>query len=159
MILNSAPIDQGSGAALSRHKCRHQRDICPRRIASAEEPNTLARTNRQLGAIIVLAADANDSTAEYSAVIYLSGIDEKQLDEAERRCRDYASRFGWHVLESIRDTSPGQLLAKAASLRAQVILTGSPDMISPDEATRNDLMMATERAGCIVHPLSTPCRS
>jgi hypothetical protein len=96
---------------------------------------------------------------EYSAVIYLSGIDGKQLDDTERCCRAYASRFGWHVLESIRDTSRGQLLAKAASLGAQIILTGSLDMISPDPDTRDDLMMALERAECIVHPLNTPCRS
>ena len=105
------------------------------------------------------AADTHDNTAEYSAVIYLFGMDGKQLDDAERCCRDYASRFGWHVLESIHDTSPGQLLAKAIGLRPQIILTGTLDMISPDQDTRDDLMMSLERAECIIHPVSTPGRS
>jgi hypothetical protein len=106
----------------------------------------------------VPAADTRNSTAEYSAVIYLSGTDDKQLDHAERCCRAYASRFGWPVLESIRDTSPGQLLTQAASHGAHIILTGSLDMISPDQNTRDDLMMALERAECIVHPLNAQCR-
>jgi hypothetical protein len=96
--------------------------------------------------------------ADYSAVIYLRGPDEKQLDTAERRCREYAGRFGWHVLESIHDTSTGQLLTQAASLGAQIILTDTLDMISPDQDTRDDLMMFLKRAECIVHPLTTPCR-
>jgi hypothetical protein len=106
----------------------------------------------------VPATDTRDRRAEYSAVIYLSGIDDKQLDDAEQCCRDYASRFGWQVLESIRATSPGQQLTKAASLGAQIILTGSLDMISPDQGTRDDLMTALERAECIIHPLNPPCR-
>jgi hypothetical protein len=109
-------------------------------------------------AIIVPATDTRDNSVEYSAVIYLSGIDDKQLDDTERCCRAYASRFGWQVLESIRDTSPGQLLLQAASRGAQIILTGSLDMISPNQDTRDDLIMALERAECIVHPLNTPRR-
>jgi hypothetical protein len=102
------------------------------------------------------AADHHARKAEYSAVIYLCGTDGKQLDDAERRCRDYADRFGWHVLESIHDTSPGQQLAKAASHGAQIILTGTLDMISPDQTTRDDLMMALERTECIIHPVGAP---
>lgn len=105
------------------------------------------------------APDTHDTTAGYSAVIYLSGTDEKQLDLTEQYCRDYASRFGWQVLESIRAIGPGDLLAKAASLGAQIILTGSLDMISADQDTRDELMMALERAECIIHPLNTPCRT
>jgi hypothetical protein len=64
----------------------------------------------------MLAAGSQSRKAEYGAVIYLRGIEQKQLDDAERRCREYAGRFGWPVLESIRDTSasatPGQLIAK-----------------------------------------------
>lgn len=118
--------------------------------------NTLARTESPMGAEIVPAANSHDSTAEYSAVIYLSGIDAKQLDDAERCCRDYADRFGWRVLESIHDTSPGQLLAKAIGLGPQIILTGTLDMIAPDQGSRDDLMTFLERAECIVHPVSTP---
>jgi hypothetical protein len=112
-----------------------------------------------MGAEIVPAANSRDSKAEYSAVIYLSGIHGKQLDDAERCCRHYANRFGWRVLESIHDTSPGQLLAKAIGLRPQIILTGTLEMIAPDQGTRDDLMMSLERAECIVHPVTTPGRS
>ena len=85
-------------------------------------------------------------------------MDTKQLDDAERRCRDYANRFGWRVLESIHDTSPGQLLPKAIGLKPQIILTSTLDMISPDQDTRDDLMMTMERAECIIHPVNTASR-
>ena len=101
------------------------------------------------------APNSHDSKTEYSAVIYLSGMDRKQLDDTERFCRDYANRFGWRVLESIHDTSPGQQLAKAVGLGPQIILTGTLDMISPDQDTRDGLMMSLERAECIVHPVVT----
>ena len=105
----------------------------------------------------------HDSGAECSAVIYLCGNDQKQLDDAERRCREYADRFGWPILESIRDngtnTNADQLLAKASQLRAHIILTDTLDMISPDQDTRDDLMMFLERAECIVHPVTMPCHS
>jgi hypothetical protein len=109
------------------------------------------------------AAGSQSRKAKYGAVIYLRGIEQKQLDDAERRCREYAGRFGWPVLESIRDTSasatPGQLIAKVTQQGAQIILlTDTPDMIAPDHHTRHDLIMAIEGAGCIVHPISTPCR-
>jgi hypothetical protein len=104
-------------------------------------------------------AFTRDSMTKYSAMIYLSGTDGQQLDDAERCCRDYAGRFGWNVMGSIRDSSPGQLITKAADRGAQIILTGSLDMISPDQHTRDNLIMTLERAGCIVHPLSTPGRS
>jgi hypothetical protein len=120
--------------------------------------NTLARTEPPRGAENVPAANSHNSASEYAAVIYLSGMDTKQLDHAERRCRDYANRFGWRVLESIHDTSPGQLLAKAISLNPQIILTSTLDMISPDPDTRDDLMMTMERAECIIHPVNTASR-
>jgi hypothetical protein len=110
---------------------------------------------------VMTTASGQPRKAEYGAVIYLHGIDQKQLDDAERRCREYASRFGWPVLESIRGTSasatPGQLIAKVTQRGAQIILlTDTPDMLAPDHHTRHDLIMAVEGAGCIVHPISTP---
>jgi hypothetical protein len=100
--------------------------------------------------------------ATYHAVIYLRGTEEEQLDAAERRCRDYAARFGWQVLDSIRDTgartTPGQILAKVCRPGAQILLTDTPDMIAPDQDTRDDLIMTIEGTGYIVHPVSTPPR-
>ena len=100
---------------------------------------------------------------QYSTVIYLRGTQAEQLDDAERRCREYAARFGWHVLASIRDNhpaaTPGQFLAKVSLPGAQILLTDTPDMISPDQATRDDLTMAVEGTGCIVHPLTTQPRA
>ena len=97
---------------------------------------------------------------EYSTVIYLRGTQAALLDDAERRCREYAARFGWHVLASIRDNHPAatprQFLAKVTRPGAQILLTDTPDMISPDQATRDDLTMAVEGTGCLVHPLTQP---
>jgi len=97
---------------------------------------------------------------QYGTVIYLRGSQAEQLDNAERRCREYAARFGWHVLASIRDSqptaTPGQFLAKVSRPGAQVLLTDTPDMIAPDQATRAGLTMAVEGTGCIVHPLTQP---
>jgi hypothetical protein len=99
---------------------------------------------------------------KYHAIIHLRGTEDKQLDEAEQRCREYASRFGWHVLESIRDskasTTPGQILAKVCRPGAHILLTDTPDMISPDKPAQRDLIMAIEGTGYIVHPISTPSR-
>jgi len=99
---------------------------------------------------------------KYHAVIYLRGTEEEQLDDAERRCRDYAARFGWQVLESIRDsnpcTTPGQILARVCRPGAHILLTDTPDMIAPDQPAQHDLTMAIEGAGYIVHPVSTPRR-
>jgi hypothetical protein len=107
-------------------------------------------------------ASGHARKAEYGAVIYLRGIEEERLDDAELRCREYAGRFGWHVLESIRDntpsTTPGQLLAKVSRPGAQILLTDTPDMISPDQGMRHELIMAIEGSGCIVHPITTPPR-
>ena len=71
-------------------------------------------------------ADGQTRKTEYSTVIYLRGTQAEQLDDAERRCREYAARFGWHVLASIRDNQPaatlGQFLAKvsrAGAIRAR----------------------------------------
>jgi DNA invertase Pin-like site-specific DNA recombinase len=98
--------------------------------------------------------------AEYRAIIYLRGTQDEQLNRAEQRCRNYAGRFGWHVLESIRDhgdhTSLSQLLPRISRLETQIILTDTLDMISPDQGTRDDLMMLIERSECIVHPVTTP---
>jgi hypothetical protein len=99
---------------------------------------------------------------QYGTVIYLRGSQAEQLDDAERRCREYAARFGWPVLASIRDSqppaTPGQFLAKVSRPGAQILLTDTPDMISPDQATRADLTMAVEGTGCIVHPITTQPR-
>jgi hypothetical protein len=103
------------------------------------------------------------AAAEYRAVIYLCGTDEKGLDDAERRCREYAGRFGWPVVESIRDHggSAGldQFLSKVSGPGVQIIVTDTLDMISPDQGTRDNLMMVIERSQCIVHPVSAPCRT
>jgi hypothetical protein len=108
------------------------------------------------------AAAEEAAAADYRAVIYLCATEENQLDDAERRCREYAGRFGWHVLESIRDHggSAGldQLLSKVSGLGVQIIVTDTLDMISPDQGTRDNLMMAIERSQCIVHPVSAPSR-
>jgi hypothetical protein len=98
-------------------------------------------------------ADHQSYSAGITAIIYVSGTDSKELDDAERSCREYAGRFGWRVLKAIRDNAPGKLLAKAARPGTDIILTGSPDMISLDQNTRDHLVMTLERAGCIVHPL------
>jgi hypothetical protein len=104
-------------------------------------------------------ANGQIQKTEYGTVIYLRGTQEDQLDDAERRCREYAARFGWPVLASIRDNepsaTPGQFLAKVSRLGAQILLTENPAMISPDQATRDELTMAVEGTGCIVHPLRT----
>jgi len=104
-------------------------------------------------------ANGQTHKTQYSTVIYLRGTQEEQLDNAEQRCRAYAARFGWHVLASIRDShpaaTPGQFLAKVTRPGAQILLTDTPDMISPDQATRDDLTMAVEGTGCIVHPITT----
>jgi len=109
-------------------------------------------------------ASGQSRKTEYGTVIYLRGTQAERLDDAERRCREYAARFGWPVLASIRDNqpsaTPGQFLAKVSRPGAQILLTDTPDMISPDQATRDDLTMAVEGTGCIVHPLTTrprPC--
>jgi len=108
------------------------------------------------------AAGSQSRKVEYGAVIYLRGIEQKQLDDAERRCREYAGRFGWHVLESIRDispcTTPGQILARVRRPGAQILLTDTPDMIAPGQPAQRDLTMALEGAGYIVHPITTPAR-
>jgi hypothetical protein len=100
--------------------------------------------------------------AEYGVVIYLRGGQDMQLDDAERRCREYASRFGWRVLESIRDdaasATSGQLVAKLSRPGAAIVLTDTLDMISSDQAMRDDLILTIERTGRIVHPVTTPCR-
>ena len=97
---------------------------------------------------------------DYPAVIYLRNTGNTSLDDAERRCREYAHQFGWPVVESIHDNgtniSPGHLLTIASQLGAQIILTDTLDMIAPDEDTRDDLMTAMERAEYIIPPSAHP---
>jgi hypothetical protein len=89
-----------------------------------------------------------DATAEYRVVIYLCGTEDTQLDDAERRCREYASRFGWLILESIRDHDAGirlnRLLSKVNALGAHIIVTDTLEMISSHQDTRDDLTMVTD---------------
>jgi hypothetical protein len=98
---------------------------------------------------------------EYRVVIYLSGPDADELDAAESRCRAYAGEFNWHVIESMRDcgdrTGLKRLIPRLDSLQAQIILTGTLEMISPDQDTRDGLVAAIERSRCIVHPVCSPC--
>jgi hypothetical protein len=99
-------------------------------------------------------------TTEYRAVIYLCGTEGKALDDAERRCRDYAARFGWRVLGSLRGSAPPAsarfLLSEAQALGAQIIMTDTLDMISPDQAARDQLLTDLERAQCILQPVTPP---
>lgn len=103
------------------------------------------------------AAGRPDIKNEYRAVIYLRKTGNLDLDDAERRCREYAGRFGWPVVESIHDkgvnVSPGYLLTIARQVGAELILTDTLDMIAPEQGSRDCLMMEIERAECIVHPV------
>ena len=45
-------------------------------------------------------ADNQGRRAGITAIIYVCGTDGKELDDAERSCREYAGRFGWHVLNA-----------------------------------------------------------
>jgi len=90
-------------------------------------------------------------------VIYLRGTDRRQLDDAEQRCGAYARRFGWQVMGSVRDGNDGtelkQLLRNVRELGIEIIMTGSLDMISPEQSVRDELMAAIERRQCIVQPV------
>jgi DNA-binding XRE family transcriptional regulator len=97
--------------------------------------------------------------AKMRVVIYLRGEDEGKLDDAEKQCSDYADRFGWKVLEVIRhqdDAASGisRLVMRVSKLRAQIIVTDTLGMLSPDASARNDFMEAIERQQCIVHPIN-----
>jgi DNA-binding XRE family transcriptional regulator len=99
--------------------------------------------------------------AQMRVVIFLCGDDDGKLDESEKKCSKHAERFGWHVLEVIRHkaATPGELsrlVMKVSKLRAQVILTDSLDMLSPDPDVRDRFIGAIERQQCIVHPLNVP---
>lgn len=101
--------------------------------------------------------------AEMRVVIFLCGDDDGRLDESEKRCSEHAERFGWQVLEVIRHktAAPGalsRLVMKVSKLQAQVILTDTLDMLSPDPDARDGFMEAIERQQCIVHPLNMPPR-
>ena len=51
-----------------------------------------------------------------------------------------------------------QVVLKVSKLRAQIIVTDTLDMLSPDAAVRDGFMEAIERQQCIVHPVSMPAR-
>jgi DNA-binding XRE family transcriptional regulator len=101
--------------------------------------------------------------AEMRVVIFLCGDDDGRLDESEEQCSKHAERFGWQVLEVVRRkaATPGELsrlVIKVSKLRAQIILTDTLDMLSPDTDVRDGFMEAIERQQCIVHPLNIPAR-
>jgi DNA-binding XRE family transcriptional regulator len=97
--------------------------------------------------------------AEMRVVIYLCGNDDGKLDDSEKQCSEHAERFGWQVLEVIRHKTgtPGglsHLVMKVSKLRAQIIVTDTLDMLSPDLDVRDGFMEAIERQQCIVHPVN-----
>ena len=99
--------------------------------------------------------------AKMRVVIYLCGDDDGKLDDSEKQCSEHAERFGWQVLEVIRHKAetPGdlsQLVMKVSKLRAQMIVTDTLDMLSPDPGIRDGFMEAIERQQCIVHPVNMP---
>jgi DNA-binding XRE family transcriptional regulator len=99
--------------------------------------------------------------AKVRVVIYLSGEDDGKLDNAEKQCSEHAERFGWQVLEVIRHKvqTPGdlsQLVMKVSKLQAQMIVTDTLGMLSPDPGIRDGFMEAIERQQCIVHPVNMP---
>jgi DNA-binding XRE family transcriptional regulator len=99
--------------------------------------------------------------AEMRVVIYLCGDDDGKLDDSEKQCSEHAERFGWQVLKVIRHKAqtPGdlsQLVMKVSKLRAQMIVTDTLDMLSPDPGIRDGFMEAIERQQCIVHPVNMP---
>lgn len=101
--------------------------------------------------------------AKMRVVIYLRGEDDGKLDDAEKQCGEYADRFGWQILEVIRHrpqahSGLSQLVMKVSKLKAQIIVTDSLDMLSPDASVRDGFMEAIERQQCIVHPINTPPR-
>ena len=99
--------------------------------------------------------------AKMRVVIYLCGDDDGKLDDSEKQCSEHAERFGWQVLEVIRHKAetPGdlsRLVMKVSKLRAQMIVTDTLDMLSPDPGIRDGFMEAIERQQCIVHPVNMP---
>jgi DNA-binding XRE family transcriptional regulator len=99
--------------------------------------------------------------AQMRVVIFLCGDDDGKLDQSEKKCTQHAERFGWHVLEVIRckaatPSELGRLVMKVSKLRARIILTDTPEMLSPDPDVRDRFMEAIERQQCIVHPLNVP---
>jgi DNA-binding XRE family transcriptional regulator len=102
--------------------------------------------------------------AKMRIVIYLRSEDDGELDDAEKRCSEHAERFGWQVLDVIRHKAGtasdlSRLVLKVSKLRAQIIVTDTLDMLSPDAAVRDGFMEAIERKQCIVHPVNTLPRS
>jgi DNA-binding XRE family transcriptional regulator len=102
--------------------------------------------------------------AEMRVVIFLCGDDDGKLDDSEKKCSEHAERFSWHVLEVIRHKAAtpadlSRLVMKVSKLRAQIILTDTLDMLSPDPDVRDGFMEASERQQCIVHPINIPPRA
>jgi DNA-binding XRE family transcriptional regulator len=98
--------------------------------------------------------------AKMRVVIYLCGENDGELDDAEKRCSEHAERFGWQVLDVTRHKAGtaadlSQLVLKVSKLRAQIIVTDTLDMLSPNTAARDGFMEAIERKQCIVHPVNT----
>jgi hypothetical protein len=112
---------------------------------------------------MVAKTSEQNAATSYRAVIYLSGGDPAQLDVAEKRCREYADEFNWHVLMSKRDNGDRselrKLVPELTGLNIQIIVTGTLDMISADQDTRDGILAAIERSRCIVHPVCVPCRA
>ena len=97
--------------------------------------------------------------AKMRVVMYLRGEDDGELDDAEKRCNEHAERFGWQVLDVTRHKAGmaadlNQLVLKVSKLRAQIIVTDTLDMLSPDAVVRDGFMEAIERQQCIVHPVN-----
>jgi DNA-binding XRE family transcriptional regulator len=101
--------------------------------------------------------------AKMRVVIYVCSGDDGKLDDAEKECGEYAERFGWQVLEVIRHKGEvgdlSQLVLKVNKLRAQIIVTDTLEMLSPDQGVRDNFMEAIERQQCIVHPVNMPLSS
>jgi hypothetical protein len=100
--------------------------------------------------------------AKVRVIIYLRDTDNGKLDDAEKKCGEYSERFGWQVLDTLRNSGSGpnlsELVLKINRLKAQIIVTDSLDMISADQEVRDNFMEAIERNQCIVHPISMPLR-
>jgi hypothetical protein len=96
--------------------------------------------------------------AAQRSVIYLSGTDARQLEVAEKRCAYSAQRFGWHILGTVRDGSDRaalpRLVGQIRELNIQVVMTGSLDMLAPDQASRDELLATIERCQCFVQPVT-----
>jgi hypothetical protein len=147
----TAPDDRAEALA---NQLRHAR------IAATEIAD--ARDLAQSGVSDAQEADSVIRPA-YRAVIYLHGDSRNELHEMEMRCREYAAEFGWDVQRCLRDVGDQialrWLVALLPDLDLQIIVTGTLDMISPDQDTRDGMMAAIERSRVLVHPVCSPARA